>query len=773
MKHRARFRAGFWAALLALALAAPALAGTRVLLPSGFFRAGVPQARGMCRDTASLGLKTGAGMLPVQASPLAVWPDGSVKWLLLQGENPGAACPAELAGGIRWEAPSGPVCRVEENSGGFSVTDGVVSFLVPKRGSALIRNLVSSPGAKPFDITGFLTFISAKSPGDVLPLAAVIPGAGISCEPRIESVTVEEQGFYAATLAVRGAYLARGFPDPAGHGAGQCPFTVRIRVMAGAAMLGIAHTFTYELAPTRDFLGSAGLFLKGFSPGKNALGFAGTTQQNPAGLALFSQGPDKALWWKQGANGPETSLVDLSDSGGLVVVGDKKLGVRLPGLGPDTPTGVSISGAGEVSVLFYPPQARPLDLRRYALAWGTGETGAGGKSLEDLERFAATAAVGVSRTHTAWLCFPRPAGGFSNPPEIVAAFSPETLAQSKVLGSIAPYSAPRGQTILSKISGMLDPLLAGRKDFSWYGFLDNGDVQQWKDRLHANGRYENDFGRWAWANGDGMGRVAEAFLLTGMLARNPAYLAFGMENARHVADVDVVNAKNYAWDYGKPRDVSGCAHRHNVQHYGDPYVGARGGNPGGFRLAFYLTGDGRMKDALDLAADMTLAYVSGDRQRFGHSANGADGLGTGLLAAFTAYERTGDPRFREAFDTLLAQVSFSPEKPWQAFLLTQFSAYAAAAAMYNHTGDPRYQEATRELAPVFASAEMEESWTWPSPGAILVFSDAVGQGMSQYMNPLGRALDAYLADKKKPRGATVNMALSMPYAMQALAGGRP
>lgn len=763
-------------AALFLACSSPARAGTEVLVPAGYFRIGVPLARGEVPGApgcVGLDLPDG-GTLPAETRLLALWPDGSAKWLLLTGENRGPACRAQLLTDIQYEAPSEPVCKVRETAGGFRVTDGVISFTVQKSGSALIRDLVSSPGAKAFDIEGFLSFVSAKSPQDALPLAASIPGVAVSCEPRIESVSVEEQGFYAATLVIRGSYLARGFPDPKEHGTGQCPFTVRVQVLAGSGLLGITHTFVYELAPARDFLSSAGLRLEGFAPKERSLCYGGEARPLDQGLALFSQAADRGLWWKNGKSGPETEPVKIAGGEGLILAGDRELGILLPGLGPDCPMGAELDRNGELSLLFYPRQARPLDLRRYALAWGTGETGAGKKSPQELERFAENAAVGVSRTHRAWLCFPLSGKGFSRPPSLEAGFSPESLCKSGVLGKIAPYGVSRGPALLSKASSLLDGLLRGRQEFSWYGFLDNGDVQQWRDRLHANGRYENDFGRWAWANGDGMGRVAQAFLLTGMLAQKPDYLAMGMENARHVADVDVVNTKAYPWDYGRPRDVSGCAHRHNVQHFGDPYVGARGGDPGGFRLAFYLSGDGRMADALDLAGDMTMAYLSGDRQRFGHSANGADGLGTGLMSAFIAYERTGDPKYREAFDKLYEQTDFSPEKPWQAFLLTQFSAYAAVAAMYNHTGDPRYIHPTGALAARFAGAELEKHWTYPSPGAIRVFADAMElPGGKQFANPLGRALDAYLEEKQQPRGRTVNMALSLPYALYSLEGGRP
>ena len=58
------------------------------------------------------------------------------------------------------------------------------------------------------------------------------------------------------------------------------------------------------------------------------------------------------------------------------------------------------------------------------------------------------------------------------------------------------------------------------------------------------------------------------------------------------------------WGYFALRfDMRGCVSRHGVQHWSGTYVGARGGNPLGQRIYYYLTGDGRTADILDIIAE--------------------------------------------------------------------------------------------------------------------------------------------------------------------------
>ena len=85
----------------------------------------------------------------------------------------------------------------------------------------------------------------------------------------------------------------------------------------------------------------------------------------------------------------------------------------------------------------------------------------------------------------------------------------------------------------------------------------------------------------------------------------------------------------------------GLNHRHNVQPFGCPYIGMRGSNPGGHRILWHLTGDGVIKDGLDLVID------AASRGRFGGS-GGPDGQGSAAMAFLFAHETTGDDKWLDA-----------------------------------------------------------------------------------------------------------------------------
>src|SRR5262249_52397291 len=94
---------------------------------------GFPFPRGGLQDTASLSLVSADGRpIVLQAEPLARWPDGSVKWLLLDFVVP-AGCPAIGPWTLRREAEvNGQVgrspLRVEESAGDVVLDTGAAVF---------------------------------------------------------------------------------------------------------------------------------------------------------------------------------------------------------------------------------------------------------------------------------------------------------------------------------------------------------------------------------------------------------------------------------------------------------------------------------------------------------------------------------------------------------------------------------------------------------------------------------------------------------------------
>jgi hypothetical protein len=117
-----------------------------------------------------------------------------------------------------------------------------------------------------------------------------------------------------------------------------------------------------------------------------------------------------------------------------------------------------------------------------------------------------------------------------------------------------------------------------------------------------------------------------------------------------VRDVDVKHTKAYPWgpdpQHYEYRDVRGAGHRHNVNHWGDAYIGPRVANPAAWRLHYYLTGDGRTKDCID---ENYHANVMENR-----TWSGCDSIPTALYALYAKYEMTGDEHFRRKIEAFLA-----------------------------------------------------------------------------------------------------------------------
>jgi hypothetical protein len=136
----------------------------------------------------------------------------------------------------------------------------------------------------------------------------------------------------------------------------------------------------------------------------------------------------------------------------------------------------------------------------------------------------------------------------------------------------------------------------------------------------------------------------------------------------HVRDIDVKHTKAYPWgpdpEHYEYRDVRGAGHRHNINHWGDAYIGARVANPVAWRLHYYLTGDGRSKDCLE---ENYQANVAENKVW-----SGCDSMPTALYALYAKYEMTGEEQYRRKIEAFVAaycdfaiQNGYFPEvTPW-------------------------------------------------------------------------------------------------------------
>src|SRR5437867_5346273 len=197
--------------------------------------ASVPLRRGRVQSPDKLWLAAPGGRAaPLQARALERWPDGSVRWLLLDflADVPaGKVATFTLRDGAPPAPASGARVRLAAGCDGGRVLDsGALRVTVPARGEALLADLAAGP---------------VRLAGAV-PLPALAVDGAPGGAPSHEGVTVETEGAVRTELLVTGRY-------PAG-----IAYEVRIAAFAGEPFLRLQHTITNladpHYAPLRSLL---------------------------------------------------------------------------------------------------------------------------------------------------------------------------------------------------------------------------------------------------------------------------------------------------------------------------------------------------------------------------------------------------------------------------------------------------------------------------------------------------------------------------------------
>ena len=190
----------------------------------------IPFARGVLADPDRLRICDGGTELPSQRRTLSVWPDGSVKWLLvhLQPDLPGNSQKElgfEILEAPACAAPSVPAAMAQEVSDGVAVDTGRLRFLVPRTGFHPISEIEldgrSLWGQGPF--TGF-----AMSCG----------GRTLSSARSKMQLEIEEAGPLRVVVAIRGQHCdreGRPFIDLCG----------RVTAYAGKPFIEVEHQFLH------------------------------------------------------------------------------------------------------------------------------------------------------------------------------------------------------------------------------------------------------------------------------------------------------------------------------------------------------------------------------------------------------------------------------------------------------------------------------------------------------------------------------------------------
>lgn len=504
---------------------------------------GVPVPMGELSAPGHARLLDGSGAeVPCRVTSTGLWPDGSVKWLLLDFQAdaaPGetAAFTLEYGNAV---APRPPAAGLSARREG--------STLLVQTGPA--RFLFAPEEGRPFE--AFLEGASSPSCSLEGRVAAADGREWALSAARDVAVTLEEESPFRAVVRLRGR-----FGDA--KGAGPVGFDHRVHLFAGRAEALLEYGFLLHAEEETLALRLVRVQLRGPA----------------AGTARFLPSPGKAVEAPaaQGATLLQTGRNPYGNRYGFPFTVTSGAGARLAE-GERAAGVLRVEGAGPVLV------AVPCFWEQYPKALSCDAGGVCVDLWPDAPGLAPfTAHAGSGKSHRI---------GVSLLPEtsperwldpLFAAAGPEWYCGSGAFEGMAPRRAGQYPEYEAVVDAAFEAMMAERAGF---GLENWGDV--WQEGYVAGARtWSNQ--EWDWANS-----WAIPFVRTG----DRRYLDYAWEAARHFADVDCIH------DHRDPSWVGGSwmhAHTSLVGHQLEPPNFSHAGWVEGMLNVYHLTGDRRGLEA--------------------------------------------------------------------------------------------------------------------------------------------------------------------------------
>lgn len=664
---------------------------------------GVPFSEGAVSKDQAFQLRTGDGRsIPVQAWPMAYWPDGSLKWSGFAAVLPAGA--DSLLLGPEKTSPRGENTLVTETARGFLVHTGPLRCVIPRTGSVLLDSLEVQGHL--VGQAGHLECLLQNGPdGEDYNRPAARRFVSL-----IDSVRTEQSGPVRAVVRLSGR-MQQG-------GRRWLPFTIRLYFYAGSPSVRLVYTFLFDGNDQKDFIRGLGFVISvpmqgpaynrqvGFSgedsgiwaePVRPLVGRAWITDHgkavfpgqvagktipdtgafSPRTRALIRQLPvwndyrllqaDATGFHIQKRTQAGSAWIDAAAgarAGGLVFAGDAGggLAVGVKDFWESNPAALEVRNAAgktaSVRAWLWSPYAGAMDLRHY-------DTAAHGllATYEDVQPGFSTP-YGIAHTSelTLFACDSVPSAvrlselafQAAHTPLLVA--SPDYLHQTGTLGvwSLPDRSAPGKAWIERRLDTALSFYENEIRARNWYGFWNYGDFMHSYDAVRHTWRY--DIGGFAWDNTE-LGTVMwlwYSFLRTG----RPDIYRMAEAMTRHTSEVDVYHIGRFR----------GLGSRHNVSHWGDGSKEVRESQAAYHRFYYYLTTDERTGDNMQMVAreaDRAMARVDPLREilppsRYPtHARFGPDWLalvGNWMIA----WERTGDIRWADKIRAGIASFEKMP-----------------------------------------------------------------------------------------------------------------
>jgi hypothetical protein len=679
---------------------------------------GVPWPEGKYPKAQGFSLQGGTEeTIPVQTWPLATWPDGSLKWSALAiGANQGLSDQLALvpAATTAW---SGAAVTVKEDANTIQVDNGTIQCVLLKKGQTIIQSI--STGGKIVAQDAKLVCLLRNQPD--MESAGTVKQDSFAGE--IEKVTVEQSGPVRAVVKVEGKhenaagrkwlpfvlrlyfYLGadsvRIVHTIVYDGNDNADFISGLGLQFSVPMQG--DLFDRHVRFAGEDNGVFAEAVQGLTglrrdPG-DAVTQAQISGQNVPPPSTWAHGVGDGLQWIP-AFGDYSLFQSSADSfvirkrtkpgytwlnsaygkraAGLGYVGSPQGGVAfgIRNFWQSFPSQLDIRGAtgstAQVTMWLWSPDANPMDLRFYHDDMGEDtyakQTAGLNITYEDYEPGFATP-YGIARTSemTIWALPATPsreqtanlAESLRTPPQLVA--RPADYQAAQVFGGSIWNLPDRSTPLKAHIEDQLDWYFDFYKkeidQRSWYGFWYFGNVMHTYDRDRHVWRY--DVGGFAWDNSE---LSTDLWLWYDFLRSGRAdiyRLAEAM--CRYTGEVDVYHLGRFA----------GLGTRHGVVPWGDSAKQLRISTAENRRFYYYLTADERVGDLLweEVNADRKLADVEPGRKigagvPVGKPYKEVMSVGTdwGSVAAaqITAWERTGDTKYRDKLVTSMKSIAALP-----------------------------------------------------------------------------------------------------------------
>ena len=585
-------------------------------------RTGVPLARGTVNEVAGLALLDAQQRrLPAQFKVLANWPDGSVKWLLVD-----TRISVSAGGDLRVSlarvdaAASADAIEIQQFDDRLRVDTGAAVFEIPRAGDGRFAS-VSVGGRACLESSGMV--VRARGARNA-PLTV-----------RLVEAKVEEHGSVRASVACAGIIEAQGRE------------LARLELRLVFIQSSAAVRVECEIWNPRAARHVGGLW---------DLGDAGSALLEDLSIELRPLQPPQQLTWQaepgQWHESPATawSLYQDSsggerwnspnhlDASGKLTVGFR--GYRVQGAegrvlhqGERATPVVQVGGAGTsiAATVEHFWQNFPKALRWDGVALSVGLFPA-----ECLAEFELQG--GEKKRHAVLLEF----GGEGPPRAIAALHAPLTVsldpaesAATRAVGYLVPANEDRNAEYLRYISSIVEganSFVAKRELIDEYGWRNFGDLYADHEAVHHKGpepfisHYNNQYD---FVYGAGM-----HFLRTG----DRRWRDLMTEAARHLIDIDIYHTREdkagfsggLLWHTDHYQPAATCTHRtYSARNAKGPY----GGGPSnehnytsGLLQYYYLTGDPGAASAILELADWVMAMDDGSRTLLGFIDDGPTGL---------------------------------------------------------------------------------------------------------------------------------------------------